>query len=177
MAEHVAINVRHRISLRIGGLTYEKTHRLVSPALLLFCGAALSIPTSAQTVYGSIVGTITDAAAQLFPAPIHAGQPGTNEQKATLSGNDGNYVFVNLLPGNYSVTVEKGGFRRMVRQPVTVEVQSAIRIDASMQVGEGIADPGSAPRKRRCCRRRKPRWGRSWMPVRCRTMPLTGATS
>ncbi len=34
------------------------------------------------------------------------------------------------------MAVEKPGFRRLVRQPVTVEVQSAIRIDALLAVGE-----------------------------------------
>src|SRR5882757_5133982 len=111
--------------------------RLVFLVALLVLSTAGSITMVAQTVYGSIVGTVTDASGAIIPgASIALANLGTNEQKSTLSGNDGNYVFVNLQPGNYSVTVSKEGFRRLVRQPVTVEVQASIRIDSSLQVGE-----------------------------------------
>ncbi|HXA53126.1 MAG TPA: TonB-dependent receptor [Candidatus Acidoferrum sp.] len=110
---------------------------LVSLSALLCWTALSAIPAAAQTVYGSIVGTVTDASGAIIPgANITLANLGTNEQKTTQSGNDGNFVFVNLLPGAYNVTVEKTGFKRLVRQQIAVEVQSSIRIDAALQVGE-----------------------------------------
>lgn len=48
----------------------------------------------------------------------------------------GNYQFVNLVPGQYRIEVEKPGFRRFAREPITVEVQNAVRIDVPMSVGD-----------------------------------------
>src|SRR5436305_15033558 len=109
--------------------------RFVSPGILLAASVAALVsvlPAPAQTVYGSIVGTVTDATGATVPAAnVTVTNLGTNEVRAVATGADGNYVFVNLLPGNYSVSVEKPGFRRLVRQPVTIEVQASVRIDAS----------------------------------------------
>ena len=53
-----------------------------------------------------------------------------------MTDTSGNYQFVNLVPGQYKVEVEKPGFRRFARDPITVEVQSSVRIDIPMQVGD-----------------------------------------
>jgi protocatechuate 3,4-dioxygenase beta subunit len=68
-------------------------------------------PVSAQTVYGSIVGTVTDASGAAIPgANVTLTNLGTNEPKSALSDNNGNYTFVNLLPGSYGIAVEKPAF-------------------------------------------------------------------
>ncbi|HTA68606.1 MAG TPA: carboxypeptidase-like regulatory domain-containing protein [Bryobacteraceae bacterium] len=48
----------------------------------------------------------------------------------------GNYQFVNLLPGTYGISVDQPGFKRFRRSLITVEVQSAVRIDVALQVGK-----------------------------------------
>jgi hypothetical protein len=49
---------------------------------------------------------------------------------------EGLYQFVNLVPGRYRVEVEKTGFKRFTREPITVEVQTAVRIDVTgLEVG------------------------------------------
>src|SRR5690348_7263319 len=60
----------------------------------------------AQSVYGSVVGTVTDATgAVIGGAQVTLTNTGTNEHRQTQSDANGNYQFVNLLPGGYSVTV------------------------------------------------------------------------
>src|SRR5205823_13985018 len=49
---------------------------------------------------------------------------------------DGGYRFVNLVPGNYRLEVERTGFRRYMRDQVLVNVEAARRNDVSMQVGD-----------------------------------------
>ena len=61
---------------------------------------------------------------------------GTGDRRVFQTDNSGSYQFVNLTPGQYRVEVEKTGFRRFVRDNVTVEVQSAVRIDVNMQIGD-----------------------------------------
>jgi hypothetical protein len=61
---------------------------------------------------------------------------GTNEKRTSTTNSDGLYQFVNVTPGQYSVSVEKTGFKRIVRSPVRVETESTAKIDLSLQVGE-----------------------------------------
>src|SRR5262249_48585805 len=90
-----------------------------------------------QTFYGSIVGSINDASsAAVTQANVTLTNLGTAERRSVQSDSSGNYQFVNLVPGQYKLDVEKTGFRRFSRDPITVEVQSAVRIDVGMQVGD-----------------------------------------
>ncbi|MDQ2900063.1 MAG: TonB-dependent receptor [Acidobacteriota bacterium] len=90
-----------------------------------------------QSFYGSIVGSVTDASGGAVPqATVTLTNLGTAERRSMQADESGNYQFVNLVPGQYKVEVEKPGFRRFARDPITVEVQSAVRIDVAMQVGD-----------------------------------------
>src|SRR5947209_18169720 len=90
-----------------------------------------------QTFYGSLVGTVNDASSSAVPqATVTLTNLGTAERRTMQSDSSGNYQFVNLVPGEYKIEVEKIGFRRFARDPITVEVQSAVRIDVAMQVGD-----------------------------------------
>jgi hypothetical protein len=90
-----------------------------------------------QTFYGSIIGTVTDPTGSAVPdATITVINTGTSDRRTMRADDAGIYQFVNLLPGQYRLEVEKTGFRRFVREPIAVEVQSAVRIDVPMTVGE-----------------------------------------
>src|SRR5262245_224303 len=102
-------------------------------SLVCLLGAATSF---GQTFYGSIVGSVTDASSGAVPeANVTVTNLGTAKRRSVPSDSSGNYQFVNLVPGQYKVEVEKVGFRRFSREPIDVEVQSAVRIDVTMQVG------------------------------------------
>ncbi len=90
-----------------------------------------------QTFYGSLVGTVADSSSSAMPqANVTLINLGTGERRTAQTDNSGNYQFVNIVPGQYRVEVENTGFRRFAREPITVEVQSAVRIDVAMQVGD-----------------------------------------
>jgi hypothetical protein len=90
-----------------------------------------------QNTYGSISGTVTDSSGAAIPeAQVTLTNLGTSEKRTLGTGSDGLYSFVNLVPGQYRVDVEKQGFKHFTRQPVTVDVQQSIRIDAPLPVGE-----------------------------------------
>src|SRR5580692_173964 len=99
--------------------------------------AFLNASVSAQTFYGSIVGTVTDqSAASVAAARVTLTNIGTDERRTDQTDNLGNYQFVNLVPGLYKVDIEAKGFKHLTRDQVQVEVQSAVRIDAPMQLGD-----------------------------------------
>ena len=92
---------------------------------------------SAQTTFGSVVGNVTDASGSPIPnTQVTLTNLGTNEKRTETTNDEGLYQFVNVLPAGYSVAVEKSGFKRIVRSPVTVQTGTASKIDLALQVGD-----------------------------------------
>jgi len=107
------------------------------PALLL---VATVRPASAQGLYGSVVGTVTDPSGAVIPGAgvtLTSKQIGVNRTDKTDEG--GRYSFVNVLPGTYDVTVNATGFKAFVAQALDVTPNTIHRIDSKLEVGQ-IAD-------------------------------------
>ena len=91
----------------------------------------------AQTSYGSVVGTVTDATRGAIPnASVALINSGTGDRRTVTTDTAGNFQFVNLIPGLYRLQVENAGFKRYNRESVRVEVESAVRVDPIMEVGD-----------------------------------------
>ncbi|MDQ1472644.1 MAG: hypothetical protein QOJ99_4124, partial [Bryobacterales bacterium] len=104
---------------------------------LLVLVALTSAPLPAQTFYGSIVGTVSDASGSTIPdSAVTLTNSGTAERRTAQSNADGNYEFVNLVPGRYRVDIEKTGFKHLTRADIEVQVQATVRVDGVMQVGD-----------------------------------------
>lgn len=106
---------------------------ILFPALLLCTSPFLQ----GQSTYGSITGAVSDPTGAAIPsAQVRLTNVGTSETRTQDSGPDGLYSFVNLIPGQYRIDIEKQGFKHFTRQNVVVEVNQSIRIDASLAVGQ-----------------------------------------
>jgi len=103
----------------------------------LAVGAALScLLVSAQTITGSITGTITDSSGSVVPSSkVTATNTGTGVVTSTAPSASGVYNLLYLPTGSYTVTVESAGFKKQVLGPFTLEVNQVARVDVSMQVG------------------------------------------
>lgn len=89
-----------------------------------------------QNVYGTIAGTVTDSSgAAVADAKVTLTNMDTAESHSMQSDASGNYTFVNILPGKYKVEAEKSGFKKFVRQPILVQIESGLKVDITMQVG------------------------------------------
>src|ERR1700676_1087170 len=119
-----------------------KNLRLVIAAVLqmvlcLVVTGIFGLRLSAQTSYGSVAGTVTDASgASIVDAEVTITNVASGEKRVQPTGSDGVYNFVNLVPGTYRVEVEKAGFKRAVHTDVIVDVDQTVRIDLTLQVGE-----------------------------------------
>jgi hypothetical protein len=90
-----------------------------------------------QSTYGSITGLITDpSGAAIGDARVTLTNLGTAEKRVQPTGSDGLYSFVNLIPGNYRIEVEKQGFKRITQEPVVVQVQQSSKIDVALPIGQ-----------------------------------------
>ena len=106
---------------------------ILSAILLLSCSLLLR----AQSTYGSLTGTVTDASgAAVAGATVTLTNAATDEKQTQSTGETGLYSFVNLPPGDYRLVVEKNGFKRIDRSSVVVQVQQTSRIDFALTVGQ-----------------------------------------
>src|SRR5437016_802601 len=95
-------------------------------------------PTSgwSQNVYGTIAGTVTDTSgAAVANATVTLTNLDNGLKRNMETDSSGNYTFVNILPGRYKIEGEKTGFKKFVRQPIIVQIESGLRVDISLQVG------------------------------------------
>src|SRR5689334_2809292 len=93
--------------------------------LLLSCVLALTpVLTWAQsTSTGTVVGLVTDPSGAIVPdAAVSLIDHTTGTTKTTTSNEAGRYIFVNVNPGTYDITVSKTGFTqaRFQKQEVNI---------------------------------------------------------
>jgi hypothetical protein len=117
----------------------RKTLRTALVLALFACaGLLLFVPASAQSVYGSIFGTVTDkTGAAIAGATITV----TDEAKGTIvtatSNGAGDYSVPHLMPDVYDLKAAFKGFKAFETKGIQVEADTAPRIDPIMEIGGG----------------------------------------
>jgi len=83
--------------------------------------ALLAVGLSAQTVSGSLQGTVVDPANAIVPnAPVTLLETSTGVSRQATTDGTGLFRFLNLSPGTYSVTVKAAGFKQFTSNNITV---------------------------------------------------------
>jgi len=100
-------------------------------ALSSLAGAA-----NAQALYGSVVGNVTDPQGAVLPGvTVKITNTGTGLTLDTVTDESGSYVFRNLLPGTYELTLTGKGFKEQRLSDVIVTAGNPKRMDAALQIG------------------------------------------
>jgi hypothetical protein len=100
--------------------------------LLMFCAAA-----NTQQVFGSIFGTVTDpSGSAVVAAKVTVTDINKGTQFEVLTDVSGNYSKGQLVPDQYTVEIAAKGFRPVKSDAFDVQVNSAVRYDGSLKVGE-----------------------------------------
>jgi len=103
---------------------------------MFFSRAPLS-RSRAQTLKGTILGTITDSSRAVIPsAQVLLTEVGTNFRRTEITNDSGFYVFANLDPGNYKVEVEHPGFRKVIHADIGLVPNTTVRVDLELSPGE-----------------------------------------
>ena len=104
---------------------------------------------AAQQGRGSIQGTVTDQTGAAIPnATVTILSVATNTPFPTTTSDKGYYVAPALPVGTYTVTAERTGFKRAVRDGIVLQVDQRAEIDLTLEVGstgESITVTGEAP--------------------------------
>ncbi len=107
-------------------------------ALALFACASLVLlaPARAQSVYGSIFGTVTDKSGAAIPnASISVTSETKNTVVTVLSNASGDYSVAHLIPDVYDLKVEAQGFKTFQAKTIQVLADTSPRIDPTLDVG------------------------------------------
>jgi Carboxypeptidase regulatory-like domain/TonB dependent receptor-like, beta-barrel/TonB-dependent Receptor Plug Domain len=119
-----------------------RRHSEVSLGLRIFfalCWGLLSVltpPAKAQNSRGTILGHVQDASpAPVAGAKVTVSNVDTGVRNKFTTAAAGDYVFVNLVPGTYSITIEKDGFKSATSSGLILEVDQTLRQDVTLQVG------------------------------------------
>ena len=107
--------------------------RVIFVALLLCCGIALE----AQTITGSVNGTVTDPTGAVVPnAKVTATNVDTNVETLTTTNSDGIYNIRFLQIGNYKVTVEAPGLRQRPMDRLRWKPARIAKVDVKLRTVE-----------------------------------------
>jgi hypothetical protein len=98
---------------------------------------ALAVPAAAQTLYGSLTGIVTDASGAAVPnAKVEALNVGTGILKSAQTDDRGSYLFNDLQPGTYRVTISAKAFASRVVEGANISQNTTLRMDSSLSVSQ-----------------------------------------
>jgi len=107
--------------------------RILCVSVLALCSA---LPMWGQaTNTGTIVGTITDPSGAIVQgAKVAITDPATGDTRTTNTNDSGHYVFVDVAPAQYNLSVGKQGFST-TKTSAEVKVGLTTTVNLSLQVG------------------------------------------
>lgn len=89
-----------------------------------------------QAVYGSILGTVTDASgAAVTGAKVTVTSQTKNVSTAETTNESGNYSVTHLIPDVYTIRIEGTGFKTLEYKNIQVSADTGTRVDGQFQVG------------------------------------------
>jgi hypothetical protein len=110
-----------------------KAYTLVALIVLFVSPAAAPAQVS---INGSLRGRVADEkGAFIGGATVILAATATRASESIKTGEDGEYAFPRVSPGRYRLTVEKTGFRQIVRDGIVIAVNQAAQADFTLIVG------------------------------------------
>lgn len=107
---------------------------VVSLALALFLVPHVLYAQSAST--GTVEGVVTDpSTAAVVGASVTLVDSGTGISRSATTNDSGRYFFANVVPGKYSVTISKSGFRVLKFTDQVVNIGTQVTLNGALELG------------------------------------------
>jgi hypothetical protein len=106
-----------------------------------------AISASAQVQSGSITGTVRDGQGGVLPGVLVT-LTGAGPTQTYTTEAEGQYRFLNVPPGTYSMTVSLPGFQTVIREGIVVAVGQTVNLPLTMNVAsvqETVTVTGDSP--------------------------------
>jgi hypothetical protein len=104
--------------------------------LLVVCAGSALSAWAQSTSTGTVAGSVTDpSGAVVADASVTLTDTATNIARPTTTNATGRYVYVDVNPGIYNLTVNKAGFETTKTENQEVKVGASITVNLTLQVG------------------------------------------
>jgi hypothetical protein len=114
--------------------------RLAGRILLVLAGFLITSAGFVHAQQASIAGRVVDTSGAVIPGvTVTATNVETGIKNAVTSNSEGLYEIPLLPPGHYAITGELSGFRSQTQTGIVLEVQQAVRLDLTLEVG-GVSE-------------------------------------
>ncbi|HEY3379330.1 MAG TPA: carboxypeptidase-like regulatory domain-containing protein, partial [Armatimonadota bacterium] len=111
----------------------EQTRSAVGALLLLAVALA---PAMAQETRSMIFGRVLDqSGAAVVRAQVVVKSVDTNSSVRLSTNETGYYEAPLLVPGNYEVSAEASGFKKVLRKGITLPISTRAQIDLVLEIG------------------------------------------
>ncbi len=115
----------------------KRVIRLATLGLALMLTVASGVFAKTQITTGVIQGTVLDAQGGVVAgASVEARNADTGFARTLTTDADGRFVFLQLPPGRYTLTVSKQGFATLVQENLDLTVGQAISLTLGMKVSQ-----------------------------------------
>src|SRR5437867_4692133 len=93
---------------------------------------------SAQTVTGTISGTVVDASGQVVPgASVTLVNEGTGDTRSLATNESGGFTFTAIQPGTFTIKVEQKGFSVFQRHGNVLTANERLAVgNLTLKIGE-----------------------------------------
>src|SRR5579862_2065134 len=120
-----------------GESTMHKMHKGIGTVVVIVTWLAIAIQGFAQsTASGTVVGTVTDpSGAVINGAAVTLTDASAGVARTATSNNAGHYVFVDVNPGTYNITISKQGFATTKAPNLQTLVGQSTTFNVTLQVG------------------------------------------
>jgi hypothetical protein len=117
-------------------LKRESQHNSYLRAAGLLLAALLTAsPAAAQSTFGTFLGTVHDPSGSVVAdCIVTLTNNGTSAKRSALSDKEGNYVLVNMEPGNYQLTMQAAGFQPLTFKTLELLSRQTVRTDGTLSV-------------------------------------------
>ncbi len=95
------------------------------------------VQAQSQITTGVIQGTISDETGAVVPgATVAASNLDNNVSRNLSTDENGRFVFLQLQPGRYTVTISKTGYATIVQENLTLTVGQAVTLNLSLKISQ-----------------------------------------
>lgn len=108
-------------------------------AAVLAAVVILAVQGQAQTLYGTLVGNVTDPSGLAVPgARVRAVHGETGLAREATTNERGSFLMPDLQPGPYNVTVTADSFASFTRTGVLISANAVVRADARLELPTAV---------------------------------------
>src|SRR5580698_5248147 len=110
--------------------------KLALVLLLVICAGSVLSAWAQSTSTGTVAGSVTDPTGALVSgAAVTLTDTATNVARSTTTNETGRYIYVDVNPGAYNLTVSKSGFETTKTENQEVKVGASLIVNLTLQVG------------------------------------------